>query len=146
MLTVEENPRAWHNPDHRFDVDASGLAGDPFPLDVLLVINFLNAHGNTRLPQPPSPLGPPPYLDVTGDGWVTPHDVLEIINVINAQTAGEGEAEPTFLALSHGDQPGRPVPAMAGQDAVTTSANEHVGIGCRPNLRHFADVRGIDGS
>ncbi|MCU0874814.1 MAG: putative Ig domain-containing protein, partial [Pirellulaceae bacterium] len=98
-LMVMPNAVPWQNPTNRWDVDASGSPSDPFPGDVLAVINFINARGIVQLPAPPSSLGPPPYLDVTGDGWVTPADVLDIINVINGRIVSGGESEPTFAAV-----------------------------------------------
>jgi len=62
----------WQNPLNRRDVDATGQPDDPTPNEVLKVINFINLHPSIELPKPPSPLGPPPYVDVIGDGWVTP--------------------------------------------------------------------------
>lgn len=98
-LTVMQNAVPWQNPTKRWDVDASGSPGDPFPADVLTVINFINSRGVFQLPAPPSSLGPPPYVDVTGDGWVTAADVLDIINFINGRVAVGGEAEPTCAAV-----------------------------------------------
>jgi hypothetical protein len=98
-LLVMPNAVPWQNPTNRWDVDASGSPSDPFPGDVLAVINFINGRGILQLPAPPSSLGPPPYLDVTGDGWVTPADVLDIINVINGRVVSSGESEPTCAAV-----------------------------------------------
>jgi hypothetical protein len=64
-------------------------------LDALLIINLINANppiSFTPLPVPPEPgFTPPPYYDVNGDGYVTPMDVLIIINYLSGG-AGEGEA------------------------------------------------------
>jgi hypothetical protein len=98
-LLVMPNAVPWQNPTNRWDVDASGSPSDPFPGDVLAVINFINGRGILQLPASPSSLGPPPYLDVTGDGWVTPADVLDIINVINGRVVSSGESEPTCAAV-----------------------------------------------
>jgi hypothetical protein len=54
----------WHNHLNAFDV--SGQDGVT-PLDVLILINYINAHPNqVDLPAPP-PL-PPPHYDVSNDG------------------------------------------------------------------------------
>ena len=72
-------PSKHQNPIQRLDVDADGFVS---PIDVLLVINFLNANGSSvsvvGLPAPP------PYRDVNGNNFIEPLDVLEIINFINA--------------------------------------------------------------
>ncbi|MCL4201298.1 MAG: pre-peptidase C-terminal domain-containing protein [Pirellulaceae bacterium] len=90
-VTIVSNP--WQNPVNRFDVDNSGAAS---PVDVLLVINYLNG------PNPTNPLPIPrpadrPFLDVNGDGAATASDVLQVINHLNQlnnQLSAEGEASP----------------------------------------------------
>ena len=76
----------WQNSIDPLNVDGqSGV----FPLDVLLVINYINLHGAGPLPiPPPNPGGPPPYVDVNGDDLATPEDALTIINFINSRVAG----------------------------------------------------------
>jgi hypothetical protein len=85
--------RTWQNPRNPLDADDDGAV---LPLDVLLLINDINAQQARALPIPPvPPLQPPPYLDVSGDGNIGPQDVLIIINYLNGATAGasgEGEA------------------------------------------------------
>jgi hypothetical protein len=78
----------WQNPAHRFDV--SGAEGVT-PLDALLVGHALNNAPDCSLPAPPA--APPPYLDVDGDGWLTPSDYHAVVNYINQRgsgPAGEG--------------------------------------------------------
>jgi hypothetical protein len=73
------------------DVNADGSVS---PLDVLIIVNFLNFAGASSIPvaglEPP-----PPYRDVNGDNFISPLDVLEVINFINSRSnqAGEGEGE-----------------------------------------------------
>ncbi len=82
----------WQNPRNPLDVDDDG---EVIPLDVLIVINDINAQQSRRLPIPPvPPFEPPPYLDVSGNGEIGPQDVLIVINYLNgasASAAGEGE-------------------------------------------------------
>lgn len=82
----------WQNPRMPGDVNNDGRVT---PLDVLIIINILNAQGSHRLPAPPtSGTGEPVLIwpDVTGDGLVTPLDALRIINILNDRRQGEGEA------------------------------------------------------
>ncbi len=68
----------WRNPSDSLDV-----TGDTFvvPLDVLFVINELNASGGRRLPDARDPkVG---FVDVNGDQNVSAIDALLIINAIN---------------------------------------------------------------
>jgi len=60
------------------------------PLDALIVVNDLNANGSRLLAFPSEGDEPPPYLDVNGDGSITPIDALRIINKLNdAELEGE---------------------------------------------------------
>jgi hypothetical protein len=96
----------WQNPARAMDVNNDGFVS---PIDVLLVINFINNYqGVSALPNPPpfipiagapifpdNPgLGQDLFIDVNGDGFVSPIDALQIINAVNSgQTGGEGEGE-----------------------------------------------------
>lgn len=72
----------WQCPVFPLDVNHDGLIT---PLDVLIVINFLNANGPAALPLlPPAALAPPPYLDCSGDRNVTALDALVVINDLEA--------------------------------------------------------------
>jgi hypothetical protein len=82
-------PPAWHYLDVPEDVDASG---DVVPLDALLIINDLNNRGARQLSDPTEGDSPPPYYDVSGDGWLTSLDALQVVNWLNAHMSGESEA------------------------------------------------------
>jgi RHS repeat-associated protein len=87
LTTVLRFP--WQNPVEPCDVNGQdGVT----PLDVLLIINFINAHpGFVGLPG--SPAVPPPFYNVNGDNAIVPLDVLLVINYINSHPAGSGEGE-----------------------------------------------------
>ena len=80
---------SWQNPANAVDVNGDGLVT---PLDVLIVINYINLQAAaTSLPSPPT--APPPYYDVSGDGQCTSLDVLTVIAYINNRVSGaSGEA------------------------------------------------------
>jgi len=82
-------PPVWHYLDVPEDVDASG---DVVPLDALLIVNDLNSRGARELPNPTEGDSPPPYYDVSGDGWLTSLDALRVVNWLNANMSGESEA------------------------------------------------------
>jgi hypothetical protein len=82
-------PPAWHYLDVPEDVDASG---DVVPLDALLIVNDLNNRGARQLSDPTEGDSPPPYYDVSGDGWITSLDALRVVNWLNASMSGESEA------------------------------------------------------
>jgi hypothetical protein len=65
-------------------------------LDALILVNALNLQAAWGLPSKVPPGGAqPPYLDSTGDGHLTPADVLQVINYLNsAETSLAGEGEP----------------------------------------------------
>ena len=88
LFAVQEKPAAsWHNLAKPHDVTGDGRVT---PLDVLTVVNYVNAHpGESLLPPPPVPV--PAYYDVNDDGRCTALDVLLVINYLNSGLAGEGE-------------------------------------------------------
>jgi subtilisin family serine protease len=126
----------WQNPGLRYNVD--GKFGVE-PLDVLLIINYLNANGAGELPiPPPSPGVPPPFVDVNGDNDVTPVDVLEVINVINRSAsalAAAGEGESTTVVSKQAQVPALTarlanLGAETGQPK-TPNSDAHVWAGTR---------------
>ena len=73
------------------DVNADGVLS---PLDVLLIINYLNTPAETS--KPGDGESSDFRLDVNGDGWISPLDVLMLVNHLNsgnASAGGEGESE-----------------------------------------------------
>jgi hypothetical protein len=68
------------------------VSGDVVPLDALLIINDLNNRGARQLSAPTEGDSPPPYYDVSGDGWLTSLDALRVVNWLNANMSGESEA------------------------------------------------------
>lgn len=80
----------WQNPTNAFDVNNDGSVS---ALDVLMLINYINAHaGSATLPLHPAA---PPYYDVNVDLQCTAQDVLLVINHLNARPlpTPEGEAD-----------------------------------------------------
>jgi len=87
---------SFQNVDNPTDVDDDG---NTTPLDVLLIINDINANGSRTLPDQREE--GQSYVDVNGDNSVTPTDVLAIINSINDQSAGNGEGEATTQVFAY---------------------------------------------
>ncbi|MCA9203632.1 MAG: hypothetical protein KDA59_11325, partial [Planctomycetales bacterium] len=76
------------------------------PIDALLVVNSLNRGGAGRLDPPVAPSQlPPPFVDVSGDGFLSPVDALLVINYLNQRSAGEGEAPIVVLTTTSDDVP-----------------------------------------
>jgi hypothetical protein len=92
-VTIQVLNSLYQNPDNRLDVDDDGFVS---AIDVLVLVNDINANGQRVLP---TGLTPPPFLDVNGDGSLTSLDVLAVVNFINsggnggAPAGGEGEGE-----------------------------------------------------
>jgi len=95
VSNLDNDPHPWRNPRHWADVTGDDFIG---PIDVLTLINEINARSSHPLPVPP-PAGqwPPPFLDPDGNDAITPNDVLVVINDINANESrpvgGEASAE-----------------------------------------------------
>jgi hypothetical protein len=89
MITIGANP--YTNPTNKYDVTGDGFVS---PIDVLQIVNYINAGFPSRPPLPPTAV--PPYLDVNGDGFINALDVLEVVDEINRNLnggrGGEGES------------------------------------------------------
>jgi len=99
-ITITAPPPARHqNQQLNQDVNADGFVS---PIDVLLVVNFINFSGQSSI----SVVGlsdPPPYRDVNGDNFISPIDVLDLINYINTRGNGEGEGEGSIYVGASAD-------------------------------------------
>jgi hypothetical protein len=79
--------RLWQNDEQPLDVNNDGFVT---PVDNLLVINSLNAHGSRALPDEHLPLPPVRFLDVNGDNFISPVDALRIMSHLNRPAASPG--------------------------------------------------------
>ncbi len=73
----------WRNPVDNIDVNHDLSIS---PLDVLVIINDINAHSARHLPLYHIPAEP--FLDVNGNQGVDPLDVLDVIDYINSAGSG----------------------------------------------------------
>ncbi|MCA9133532.1 MAG: hypothetical protein KDA45_10275 [Planctomycetales bacterium] len=98
LLSIAAKASPYHNAKNPHDVNGDGIIS---PLDVLILINDLNANGPHPTPSGGVGNGEPPshMPDVNGDGIISPIDVLLIINELNGArmfagpgAGGEGEA------------------------------------------------------
>lgn len=96
------------NPNDPMDVNNDGYAS---PVDVLLLINYLNQFGVTDLTEFVGTAngegeGPKYYYDVNGDMLISALDVLGLINYLNSQAAGgNGEGEGLLDVAFNVEQP-----------------------------------------
>ncbi len=96
-FSVTHGPSSWQNADNPLDVNNDGFL---MPVDVLLLVNYLNTSPNGYA-LPSAPATPPPFYDVNGDNYVTPSDILLVINELNRASAilAEGsDDEPDFAS------------------------------------------------
>ncbi len=89
-IQVTDSDSYWTNVAQPLDVNDDGFIS---PIDVLLVINYIN-QGLSAVTNVP----PPPYLDVNSNNFVDPLDALLIINYINSHTGVGGEGESSQMA------------------------------------------------
>jgi hypothetical protein len=124
MISISANP--YTNPNNRFDVTGDGFVS---PIDVLQIVNYINAGLPSRPPLPPTAV--PPYLDVNGDGFINALDVLAVIDEINKNLGGGGEGEsaddgdswiPAAALASPAPQPVASVGSARSAAAVATKS------------------------
>jgi hypothetical protein len=100
QVAIVANP--WQNPVNRFDVSGEGVVS---PLDVLLVINWINDPENDLTQRLPAVKpADQPFVDVNGSGFVEQNglDALAVVNYLNAQArsfGAEGEGSATEMTL-----------------------------------------------
>jgi hypothetical protein len=138
--------RTWQNPRKPLDVDDDGAV---IPLDVLLLVNDINARQARVLPIPPlPPLQPPPYLDVSGNGEITPQDVLIVVNYLNSSLGGAGGEGEATAGSGFGEACAAPraVHGAPGPGVVRASADPALGVTVgsqefrRPAVGGFGEV------
>jgi hypothetical protein len=124
LITVVANP--YTNPTNRFDVNADTFVS---PIDVLQIVNYINAGLPSRPTLPASNV--PPFLDVDSDGFIGPLDVLAVINFINSSKSnpgGEGESQDMWVAATSAapaaDRPAQPAFGRSNAATVQTVANK----------------------
>src|SRR5262249_28310566 len=96
-------------------------------LDALSVINDLNAHGSRLLPSKSGTTSAPPYLDVNGDGSVTPQDALMVVNYLNAHPT-HSSAQNSAALVGFGNATAASVisPSLAASSAAASGAASSV--------------------
>ncbi len=85
-LTIVVLGPTWQNPRHPCDItDDRNIS----PLDVLSLINEINSKGSRDLKalSPPTP-APPPFLDPSGDYYLSALDVLIVFNHLRTHDSG----------------------------------------------------------
>ncbi len=126
MITIGKNP--YTNPSNKYDVTGDGFVS---PIDVLQIVNYINAGFPSRPPLPPTAV--PPYLDVNGDGFINALDVLSVIDFINSNinggTGGEGEGASIRSGASVGDS------WISAQSSNTASSAAVPMVFDRPDVR-----------
>jgi hypothetical protein len=90
-ITVTTHAHAWQNAELAPDVDGSGTVT---PLDVLLVINWINSNSSGPVPSSPPDWTNDAcsFVDVSGDDLVSPIDVLLAINHLNGRSSSAPQA------------------------------------------------------
>ncbi len=131
-LTVLKNDFPW-SPVLPRDVDGNGMVQ---AVDVLIVINEINARGIRPLPVPP-PAIPAFCFDAAPNNVIEAADVLAVINHINSHSAAADEAESAADALL----------AAAESCRWPVGPRERVGdetVGSQPNLGPLKSPRRSD--
>ena len=105
-----DNDSNWHN--YALPLDADGDGGIT-PLDVLLIINYLNSNADKNLVTASVP-NPRIFIDIDDDLTASPLDVLLVINFLNKGASGEGEQDAPALG-----------PCSFGSSSIAIGWNSH---------------------
>jgi hypothetical protein len=95
-------PSSHQNQTNNVDVNADGFVS---PLDVLLIVNFINFRPSGAGDSIDGLAPPPPYRDANGDRRINALDALVVINFINTRGNAGGEGEGTELVGLDGSAP-----------------------------------------
>lgn len=88
-VTNDDVENRWHNQRNSLDVNDDSLIS---PMDILLIINDINAFGaRSLLDFPPRDFTPRQFIDVNGDYLSTPMDILLVVNYLNSQSPERSE-------------------------------------------------------
>ena len=87
-FSFEHMTSDWQNPSNRFDSDNNDAIN---AMDALVIINELNRGGDPDLSK--RGISTPPFVDVSGDGFLTAIDVLQVINYLNNRGGASGEGD-----------------------------------------------------
>jgi hypothetical protein len=99
QITIDK-PHPLHNTSNPIDSNNDGFMA---PNDVVLVVNYVNAHPVSGA-QGSGEAGADEhnYVDVNGDGFVSAMDALSIINYLNAHPTAAGEATASIVRAGSG--------------------------------------------
>jgi hypothetical protein len=133
----------FHNYTNQYNVNP-GEDSQITSLDVLIIINYINAHpgGDGTIPvwADPTLIG---YIDVAPDNHVAADDVLAIINYINAHPSGPSGGEAAAPASNGGTPPlGGGSTQSEGEFTVPTAQNAAEYYAQNPS--HLLFIRGAD--
>ena len=112
----------WQNPVDRFDVDDNGLSLSEDSGDILTLVSDLILNGVRELPTTPPP-GPPPYLDVNGDGFFLTDDLVDLVSATVLDLEDSGGGEGAFLG-----QPGEPGGQASVAAGPVSQTNSELGV------------------
>ncbi len=122
----------WQNP---MDVNADGFVS---PIDVLSVINILNARGSGTLSSGGGEGEPDKlYVDTNADGMLTPIDVLGVVNYLNQMYRNSGEGEGESIAS---DRLATPLVESLEQSITSSVASQ---VELQPTQRQVSVSRSI---
>ncbi|MFN6300663.1 MAG: dockerin type I domain-containing protein, partial [Planctomycetota bacterium] len=133
MITISSNP--YTNPTNQFDVTGDGFVS---PIDVLQIVNYINAGLPSRPSLPPTAV--PPFLDVNGDGFINALDVLAVIDEINKNLSGGRGGEGEASDLSDLWVPAVALEARTTESIVSNSASRSAVSGSIKSASRTSDM------
>ena len=81
---------SWQNPANPFDVEVTTTPGIVTEKDTETLFDYVVKHGAVDLSIADSnAITSQGYLDVTGDGFISPRDIISVFNFVNAAAEAE---------------------------------------------------------
>jgi len=133
IANVSLGTSKWQNPFNRFDVTNSG---DVTQNDYDTLVDFIRANGTGRLP--PGKLKSQPYVDVSGDGFVTTRDLGQLAEFLNSGKVVDASAESCYSVNSYDIHRDLYDPAV-----IQTAKDVAIRIGATPTAQFHVFLRDI---
>ncbi|MBT6725024.1 MAG: hypothetical protein HOB20_17470, partial [Planctomycetaceae bacterium] len=90
VVDGDDSTISWQNTDNPLDVEVTTTPGTVTEKDTQILFDYVVKHGAVDLSIADSnAITSQGYLDVTGDGFISPRDIISVFNFVNAAAEAE---------------------------------------------------------